>query len=74
MKVEIELVFEDWQNREGKSIYYTEEGVTLTCGDFHHGTVFDGEIELDESSAADLRDALDAGFRPVFVVLLPKSE
>ena len=37
MKVEIELVFEDWQNREGKSIYYTEEGVVLTCGDFHHG-------------------------------------
>ena len=68
--MKISLVFQDWQNREGKSIYFTEAGVELSLGDFHHGTVFDGELRLEEESdAAMLQAALEAGFRPVFYLV-----
>lgn len=69
MGCKIELVFMDWLDESGESIYCTEAGIELTLGNFHIGTIFDGGIELDEDSATELQIALEAGFRPVFVIL-----
>lgn len=63
----IELVFSDLQ-RMGKPIYQTEEGVKLTMGDFHSGTVFTGSIDLDEDNEIDLERIFEAGANPVFAI------
>lgn len=65
------LVFQDWQRR-GESIYATPEGIQLSEGDFHTGTVFTADVHFDDPVAeGDVRRA-DARFRahPVFLVLL----
>lgn len=62
------LVFDDWRDRDHKSIYLTEEGVDLAMGDFHHGTMFSADIQLDEDSAKELEAALSDGYVPVFYV------
>ena len=49
--MKVRLVFQDWQ-RNGQSIYATEEGVRLAMGDFHSGSTFDATIEVDEEQAA----------------------
>ena len=41
--MKIKLVFLDWE-KDGKSIYNTPEGVELSFGQFHSGTMFDAEI------------------------------
>ena len=66
--MKIRLVFDDWR-KNGKSIYETEEGIELILGDFHSGSIFDGEINLDEGDSKELQKALDSGFTPVFYVL-----
>lgn len=68
--MKINLVFEDWQDGDGESVLYTEDGIELSMGDFHPGTVFDGTIRIDdESEAAALQAALEAGFRPIFYLV-----
>jgi hypothetical protein len=64
--MKINLVFSDWRDSEGNRVYFTGAGAQLSAGDFHAGTTFSCEIDLDEDSAADLRDALEAGYVPVF--------
>ena len=64
--MKVNLVLSDWQDDAGNSISYTEAGVRLTANDLHPGSTFTCEIELDEDSAADLQEALEAGFVPVF--------
>ena len=64
--MKINLVFDDWRDSAGNSISYTEAGVRLTANDLHPGSTFACEIELDEDSAADLQEALDSGYVPVF--------
>lgn len=63
--MKVELVFQDWQ-RDGQSIYGTELGVELSLGDFHGGTVFDAEINLDADQKDDLRYAIENGAVPIF--------
>ena len=61
------MYFADWQNN-GKSIYNTEEGIALSLGDFHSGSVFEAEIKLDDYQAAELANAIQDGYQPVFTV------
>lgn len=68
VRMKIKLVFEDWQ-KKGLSIYNSFEGVELTMGLFHGGTTFNGEIKLSPDDEAELRDALDKGYQPVFWVI-----
>ena len=65
--MKIDLIFDDWR-KDGQSIYHTEEGVELSLGDFHTGTTFDGEIELDITSEHELQDAIEAGYEPLFLM------
>jgi hypothetical protein len=63
----VKLVFDDWRDAAtGRSVYTSMEGVALSMGDFHSGTVFDAEIELDSEQEQDLRASLAQGYRPVF--------
>ena len=73
--MKIKLVFNDWQKR-GKSIYNTEEGIILSMGDFHSGSVFDGEIVVSADQKLELEKAMEAGYQPVFWVsyTLPKEK
>ncbi|MCL4486833.1 MAG: hypothetical protein M1570_01725 [Chloroflexi bacterium] len=64
--MQIALVFDDWRGKNRKSIYHTEKGVELSMGDFHSGTVFMADIQLDEDSARELEAALSGGYIPVF--------
>ena len=63
--MKIKLVFLDWQ-KEGRSVYVTSKGNELSSGDFHSGTTFDGEIEVDEEQEVELFKAIQAGFQPCF--------
>lgn len=63
--VDIKLVFEDWQ-KNGVSVYQTEEGASLSYGDFHGGTTFRGKIRLDKEELDELKKALEKGFTPIF--------
>ena len=67
--MKIKLVFSDWRDKNHKTIYNTEKGIDLSMGAFHNGTTFDADIELDEDSASELKQALDEGFNPVFYVI-----
>lgn len=60
------MVFDDWQDDAGNSVYFTDAGVRLSAGDFHPSSTFACEIELDEDSAVDLQEALETGFVPMF--------
>lgn len=69
--MKVMFVFDDWRNREGKSIYQTEEGIKLSAGDFHSGTIFNGEIWLDEEQMEDLLNAIKVHkARPIFEICL----
>lgn len=65
--MKIKLVFDDWRKRL-KSIYSTKEGIELSMGDFHSGTTFNAEIELNIEQEEDLKEALESGATPVFYV------
>lgn len=65
--MKVRLAFHDWQ-KGGKSVYGTPEGIELSTGDFHSGTVFGGTLDLDEGNAGEIRRALAAGYEPVFYV------
>lgn len=72
--MKIKLVFHDWQDRLGNSIYNAIEGINLSGGDLHHGSTFDGTIECDEDTVNDIKDALEAGARPVFRLVEAKPD
>jgi hypothetical protein len=63
--MKIKLVFDDWQ-KEGKSIYSTEKGVELSMCNFHAGTTFDGEINLNKEQEEELKAALRKNYQPIF--------
>ena len=46
------LVFHDWLRR-GQSIYSTLEGISLSSGDLHSGTVFKCEITFTDPYVAN---------------------
>jgi len=72
--LKIQLVFDDWRRARGKkeSIYYTDEGVELSMGEFHSGTTFNATIDV-EYEEDWLREQLEAGYEPVFYVILPEK-
>ena len=65
--VKVRFAFQDWQ-RDGVSIYQTERGIDLSLGNFHSGTVFEGELALDADDERELLRALFGGYKPVFEV------
>lgn len=65
--MKLRLAFQDWQ-RNGKSVYNTSEGIELSMGMFHSGTIFEATIKLDEDEAVDLLEYLAEGYEPVFSV------
>jgi hypothetical protein len=67
--MKIKLVFHDWLNKNLHSVYSTEKGGELSYGDFHSGTMFDGEITLDKGNTFDLEDALKKGYYPAFYIV-----
>jgi hypothetical protein len=71
--VKINLVFLDWK-KKGKSIYSTLTGVKLSKGDFHSGTTFAGEIELESPEAEELKKALRKGYQPCFWIAQERKE
>lgn len=54
--------------RDGKSIYRTEEGVDLTMGSMHSGSTFDVAMLLNLDDIADLKAMFEAGADPIFVL------
>jgi len=68
--VKINLVFDDWRDERGNSVYNTIVGLDLTCGDLHSGTTFEANIALDADTEEQLRRAVELGFRPTFLVSL----
>jgi len=66
--MKIRLVFDDWRNKKGESVYNTLVGVDLSMRDFHSGTAFTADIQLDEEGELELKEALVAGYVPVFYV------
>lgn len=64
--LEVDAVFTDWQNKKGESTYYTQAGVKLGVGVFHHGSTFPASIQLDDDDRAHLETAMKAGYTPVF--------
>jgi hypothetical protein len=71
MKIKVKLILDDWRDKKDltKSVYNTNTGVELTMSGFYHGSVFDGEIEVNEKSGKFLTHALKDGWSPVFIVL-----
>lgn len=70
--MKIRLVFDDWR-LDGESIYSTLEGIELSMGPFHSGTIFD--VEIDTYGVDDeLAEALAAGYRPVFYAVPEKKD
>lgn len=65
----VALIFEDWQDPNGVSIYSTEEGVELSMGDLHSGSTFYAELEVDEDTAEELHRANASGCKAIFRVV-----
>ena len=61
----VALVFEDWQGPLGKPVT-SETYQRLSTGSLHAGSTFQATITLDQDTAEDLMDALNAGYQPVF--------
>lgn len=73
--MKIKLVFDDWRDGPtGKSLYSTPAGIQLSMGDFHSGTTFDGEIDLDIEQEKDIKESMELGAVPVFRLYLPKED
>lgn len=66
----VKLVFKDWLNDKGESIYNTDEGIDLSIGEFHSGTTFDGAIYLLRLEEEELTKAIQNGYHPVFEVVI----
>lgn len=66
--MKIKLIFTDWHDKDGFSVYQTRS--SLTEGQFHHGTTFNGTIELDAENSAELTEAIRTGNTPIFELAL----
>jgi hypothetical protein len=67
--MKIKVVFDDWRERGGNSVYQTEKGMDLSAGQFHSGTTFEGSIELNPDDEKELADAMADGYAPAFYVI-----
>jgi len=64
--MKIKLIFDTWRSKEGHTILWNSD---LSMGEFHSGTTFNGEIELDADNEIELKEHLQNGYRPVFWVM-----
>ena len=56
--MKVRVIFTDWQectNKGIKSIYSTPKGNELSMGSLHSGSTWNGEIEFDEDTAAEMK-------------------
>lgn len=67
----IEFVFKDWE-KDGKSIYNKAQGLALSLGSLHSGSMFKGTILLSEEDKEYLKEALKKDIDAVFWVRLRK--
>ncbi len=65
--MKINLVFKEWK-KKGKSFGVTSETIKLSNQNFHSGASFPGSIYLDAWDEKELREALEKGYQPVFLV------
>lgn len=65
--MDVKLIFHDWVNEKGESIYASEEGVRLSSGDLHSGTTFSGWIQGIDPW--ELENATKQGSFPLFRVV-----
>ncbi len=70
--VEANLSFVSWQ-KNGKSIYGTEDETKFFVGDFRRGSVFKGTIELDEEEIARVKEGEKEGIRAVFDLFIKEE-
>ena len=68
MKVKIKLVFDDWQDKQCKSVYSTK--YELTLGNFHSGSTWHGEIDIEESDLREIKRSISEGNRAIFELVL----
>ena len=66
--MKVSLVFLDWYNQDMKSVYNTEEGVSLSLTDFHSGSTFEAKVDLDPEQEHQLRTILEEGYVPIFYI------
>jgi hypothetical protein len=66
--MKIKLVFDDWRNKTGCSVYGSD--YELSLGNFHSGTTFPAEITLDAEDETELKESIKKGFVPVFYLVL----
>lgn len=66
--MKIRLVFDDWRNKQGESVYQTGVGIELSMGSLHSGSTFTAEVQFAADTEEDLRESLAAGYTPVFYV------
>lgn len=69
--MKIKLVFDEWRNRQQWRVSGAEYG-ELAAGDFHSGTIFMADLDVDEEQAQALQQALNRGYAPVFYVIKPE--
>lgn len=70
----VKMVFLDWQklDKDKKkivSVYDKDDGLELSCGDFHSGTTFDAYINLDSDEEKELQKAIRRGYMPCFYLV-----
>lgn len=70
---EVNLSFVSWQ-KNGKSIYGTEDETRFFVGDFRRGSIFKGTIELDEEEMDRVRAAEKEGIKAVFDIFIKGEE
>jgi hypothetical protein len=66
---EINLSFVSWQ-KNGKSIYGTEDETRFFVGDFRRGSIFKGTIELDEEEMDRVKEGAKEGVKAVFDIFI----
>jgi hypothetical protein len=66
--MKVDLVFHDWLNEKGESVYNSQDGFYLTLGAFHAGSTVPAEIELDEEQVLDLQESISMGFKLLFLM------
>jgi hypothetical protein len=70
---EVNLSFVSWQ-KNGKSIYGTEDETRFFVGDFRRGSIFKGTIELDEEEMDRVKEGEKEGIKAVFDIFIKGEE
>jgi len=71
--VEVNLSFVSWQ-KNGKSIYGTDDETRFFVGDFRRGSIFKGCIELDDEEISRVKEGEKEGIRAVFDIFVKDED